>query len=375
MHLALLELTDFRSYEHAELELEPGPTTFIGRNGQGKTNLMEAVGYVATLGSHRVAADAPLIRLGAERAVIRAGIVRDDRRVLVQIEMAPGRADRVRVNRNPLARPRDVLGALQCVLFAPEDLAVVKGDPAERRGFLDELLVALTPRLAAVRADYERALKQRNALLKTAGPAIRAGRGDQGTLEVWDAHMARHGAELLAARLALVAALAPLVDKTYQAVSAGDGPAGLAYRSSLGPDVEGVTERGPLEAALLGALVEARPRELDRGVSLIGPHRDDLVISLGPLPTRGYASHGESWSLALALRLAAYELLRSTVGTDPVLILDDVFAELDAGRRARLAAVVAPAEQVLVTAAVDADVPSELAGVRYEVRDGRVGRI
>jgi DNA replication and repair protein RecF len=372
-----LELSDFRSYAGAMLELPAGPCALLGLNGQGKTNLVEAIGYVATLGSHRVAADAPLIRLGAERAVIRAAIVRDDRRALVEIEINPGRANRVQLNRNAVTRPRQVLGVLNTVLFAPEDLAIVKGDPSERRRFLDDLLVAFTPRLAAVRADYDRVLKQRNALLKTAGAAVRAGRGDLRTLETWDTHLAHIGAELLWHRLSLVSALRPLVDKSYDEVSSGGGPATLAYKSTLCAELDEGADREALEAALAAAVLEARSNELDRGISLVGPHRDDLVLSLGPLPARGYASHGESWSFALALRLASYELLRGDrgVGTDPVLILDDVFAELDTKRRARLATLVAGAEQVLITAAVPDDVPPELAGARYEVRDGTVSRV
>jgi DNA replication and repair protein RecF len=398
-----LELTDFRSYASATLELPPGPCALLGLNGQGKTNLIEALGYVATLGSHRVAADAPLIRLGAERAVIRAAIVREDRRALVEIELNPGRANRIKLNRNPVQRPRQVLGVLNTVLFAPEDLAIVKGDPSERRRFLDDLLVAVTPRLAAVRADYDRVLKQRNALLKTAGAGrrggrrggsrgdgddsrggsrgggddSRSGRGDLRTLETWDAHLSRTGAELLAHRLSLVSTLEPLVEKAYDEVSSGGGPATLVYRSSLGPELDPAADRETLEAALAAAVLEARSNELDRGISLVGPHRDDLILSLGPLPTRGYASHGESWSFALALRLASYELLRGTLGTgtDPVLILDDVFAELDVHRRSRLAGLIAGAEQVLITAAVPEDVPSELTGARYEVRDGTVNRV
>jgi DNA replication and repair protein RecF len=372
-----VELSDFRSYPTALLELPPGPSALLGLNGQGKTNLIEAIGYVATLGSHRVAADAPLIRAGAERAVIRAAIVREDRRALVEIELNPGRANRIKLNRNPVQRPRQVLGVLNTVLFAPEDLAIVKGDPSERRRFLDELLVAVTPRLAAVRADYDRVLKQRNALLKTAGAAVRAGRGDLRTLETWDAHLARIGAELLAHRLSLVATLEPLVEKAYDEVSSGGGPATLAYRSSVGPELDPAADRETLEAALAAAVLQVRAQELDRGISLVGPHRDDLILSLAALPARGYASHGESWSFALALRLASYELLRGTLGagTDPVLILDDVFAELDANRRARLAALVGGAEQVLVTAAVAEDVPAELAAARFEVREGTVNRV
>ena len=339
MHVRHLSLTDFRSYATAEIGLEPGVTALLGRNGQGKTNLVEAVGYIATLGSHRVAADAPLVRLGAERAVVRASVVRDERAMLVEIEINPGRANRARINRGPVPRAREVLGALRTVLFAPEDLALVKGDPGERRRFLDDLLVARAPRLAGVRADYDRVLKQRSALLKSAAGARRGGRSGQydlSTLDVWDSHLAHAGAELLAARLALVQALRPLVDKAYDEVSSGGGPTAIDYRSSVtvAEGAELPTERADLELAMLAALREARSSELDRGVCLVGPHRDDLVLSLGPAPAKGYASHGESWSYALALRLASYDLLCAD-GGEPVLILDDVFAELDSTRRER----------------------------------------
>ena len=381
MHVAHLSLTDFRSYSSLELALEPGVTALIGPNGQGKTNLVEAVGYAATLGSHRVSSDAPLVRLGGERALVRVQVVRDERPTLVEIEVNPGRANRARINRGPVPRAREVLGVLRSVLFAPEDLALVKGDPGERRRFLDELLVARAPRFAGVRADYERVLKQRSALLKSAGAAIRRGHGDVRTLDVWDTHLATTGAELLAARLRLVADLGPHVERAYEAVSQGQGDAALAYKSSLGEDllaeVAGAAGGGRelLQARLLEATGRMRTTELERGVCLVGPHRDDLVLSLGPFPAKGYASHGESWSIALALRLAAYELLRHEGGGDPVLVLDDVFAELDTGRRHRLAELVAGAEQVLVTAAVPQDVPEALAGSRVDVMAGEVARV
>jgi DNA replication and repair protein RecF len=352
----------------------PGPTALVGANGQGKTNLVEALGYVATLGSHRVAADAPLVRAGAERAVVRARVERDGRSTLVELELNPGRANRARVNRAPVPRPREVLGLLRTVLFAPEDLSLVRGDPGERRRFLDDLLVASAPRFAAVRSDYDRVLKQRNALLKTAFLARRSGGGDMRTLDVWDAHLAGTGAELLAARLRLVEALRPHVAAAYREVSAGQGATELAYRSSLGDAMPDSSDREVLAAALLSELARVRPQEVERGVSLVGPHRDELVLSLGGLPVKGYASHGESWSVALALRLASYQLLRAD-GGEPVLVLDDVFAELDVGRRDRLATLVGGAEQVLVTAAVAADVPEALLGSRYDVHDGTVTRV
>jgi DNA replication and repair protein RecF len=379
VHVAALSLTDFRCYAQVDVELRPGVTSFLGRNGQGKTNLVEAIGYVATLDSHRVASDAPLVRLGAAQAVVRAQVVRDDHTTLVEIEINPGRANRARINRSPVPRPREVLGLLRTVLFAPEDLALVKGDPSERRCFLDDLLVARAPRLAGVRAHYDRVLKQRNALLKTASAARRGGSGSADilrTLEVWDTHLVTVGAEILAARLDLVAALTPLVDSAYGTVSSGGGPAALAYTSSLGPDVELAADRAVLAELLYSGLERRRREELDRGLSLVGPHRDDLLLKLGPAPAKGYASHGESWSYALALRLASYELLRGdgSPGGEPVLVLDDVFAELDVERRSRLAALVSEAEQVLVTAAVEADVPGLLTGDRIDVAGGEVSR-
>lgn len=376
MHVTRLSLADFRSYARAEVELGPGVSSFIGPNGQGKTNLVEAVGYLATLGSHRVSSDAPLVRLGAERAVVRAAVVEGERRQLVEVELNPGRANRARLNRGSPVRPREVLGVLRTVQFAPEDLGLVKGDPSERRRFLDELVTARVPRLAGVRADYERVLRQRNSLLKSAAMARRHGgrAGDLSTLDVWDQHLARAGAELLAQRLALVEALRPLADKAYEQVAAGGGAVGLAYQWSL--PAEEVPARGSREelcGVLLAALGQAREREIERGLTLVGPHRDDLVLRLGELPARGYASHGEAWSLALALRLASFGLLKEE-GPEPVLVLDDVFAELDGRRRERLAELVAAGEQVLVTAAVGEDVPGVLAGVRFAVAGGRVER-
>jgi DNA replication and repair protein RecF len=378
MYLSDLSLVDFRSYSEVELALQSGVTAFIGANGQGKTNLVEAIGYLAGLASHRVAQDAPLVRLGAERAVIRGTVVRDNRPTLVEIEVTPGRTNRARINRTPVPRPREVLGLVRSVLFAPEDLALVKGDPAERRRFLDDLLVARAPRLAGTRADYDRVLRQRNALLKSASAAVRASRGgieslDLRTLDVWDTHLARSGADLLAARLELVEILRPLVAKSYDAVADGiaTGEARLDYRSSLGPDVELSPDRDLLMAAIIEATARFRRDEIDRGLSLFGPHRDDLVLGLGPMPAKGFASQGEAWSFALALRLASFDLLRAN-GDDPILLLDDVFAELDVGRRDRLARLVGEAEQVLVTAAVAADVPETLAGARVEVVDGEL---
>ena len=383
MYVAHLTLVDFRSYATADVSMEPGATAFIGRNGQGKTNLVEAIDYLSRLSSHRVASDAPLVRSGADRALVRAAVVRDGREAMLEIEINPGKANRARVNRADLPRARELVGLVRTVIFAPDDLALVKGDPAGRRAFLDDLLVLRTPRLAGVRQDYERVLRQRNSLLKTAGHARRGSSSEEGalsTLGVWDAHLARTGAEILAERLRLVAELRPYVGNAYATVARGatSDDAGLEYQPSL--EIGDLTDRGALTDRLLEELELRRADELDRGVSLVGPHRDELSLTLGNgeptttrLPVRGYASHGESWSFALALRLASYDLVRAD-GDDPILILDDVFAELDGERRAQLAELVAGAEQVLVTAAVAADVPEKLAGTRFVVADGEVTR-
>jgi DNA replication and repair protein RecF len=377
VYVSQLELVDFRNYPRVAVDLEPGACVLVGRNGQGKTNLVEALGYVATLGSHRVATDAPLVRVGAQRAVVRTAVVQDARELLIELQIEPGKANRARLGRSPLTRVRDVLGALRMVLFAPEDLALVRGDPSERRRYLDELLTLRQPRYAGVRGDYDRVLKQRNALLRTSYLARRAGgsRSDLSTLDVWDVHLARHGAELLAGRLELCAALAPQVAKAYDAVSAGQGTATMSYSPSWAESAPvAPLNVQDLEETLREALRASRTSEVERGVTLVGPHRDDVTLMLGEVPAKGYASHGESWSYALALRLAAYDLLRSD-GIEPVLALDDVFAELDVGRRERLAELVSDASQTLVTCAVEADVPAALRGARYEVGNGEVRRV
>ena len=417
MHLSHLAVTDFRSYPSAELPLTPGVTTLIGLNGQGKTNLVEAAGYLATLGSHRVAGDAPLVRAGAQQSVIRGVVIRDGRETLIELEINSGRAsgrNRARLNRSPVAHPRDVLGTLRTVVFAPEDLGLVKGDPAERRRFLDELLVARQPRWAGVRSDYDKVLRQRNALLKSAAPILRRGSsrarrpptsssstgvdenaelpgsasqassvaGALSTLDVWNSHLAKVGAQLLYARLRLMRDLAPYLTQSYDEVSDAESDARITYRSSLREEMSqaiatgAVPERDELHDELLASLEAVRVNEIERGISLVGPHRDDVVLNLGKLPAKGYASHGESWSLALGLRLSAYQLLRHDLGEDPVLILDDVFAELDSGRRERLAVLIADCEQVLITAAVAGDVPAVLSstGLTYRVTLGQVAR-
>jgi DNA replication and repair protein RecF len=395
VYLEKLSLTDFRSYAQVDLSFEPGVTVLVGYNGIGKTNLMEAIGYLATLSSHRVSSDAPLLRFGTERALIRAKLVRGEQSTVLELEINGSRANRGRINRSNPVRARDILGICQTVLFAPEDLALVKGDPSNRRRFLDELLVSLMPRHSATRTDYDRVLKQRNALLKS-GRTGKFTAGHEATLDVWDQHMARAGAELLHARLELVERIRPHLKEAYAQLTDGSKEADAIYRSTLqdmmdddgaGPgfaaepaavervedlrelSVEDLTER------YVQAFAASRRKELERGVSLVGPHRDDVELILGEAPAKGYASHGETWSMCLSLRLASYYVMLDdarTGGSAPILILDDVFAELDVQRRRKLAAIVSGAEQVLVTAAVDADIPEELAGRRVKVVPGGI---
>jgi DNA replication and repair protein RecF len=375
-----LGLRDFRSWAHADLELQPGRTVFIGSNGFGKTNLLEALWYSSTMGSHRVGTDAPLIRAGADRAVVSTIVVNEGRECAVDLEIAAGRANKARLNRSPVRSTREVIGVLRAVLFAPEDLSLVRGDPSDRRRYLDDLATVRRPSVAAVRADYDKVLRQRTALLKSLSGARY--RGDQGaldTLDVWDSRLAEHGAGLMATRIDLVNQLAPEVEKAYQLLAPGSRAASICYRSSLGADAAAGladADRDVLEAALLAALSARRDAELERGMCLVGPHRDDLELWLGDQPAKGFASHGESWSFALSLRLAAYELLR-TEESEPVLLLDDVFAELDAARRRALATVAESAEQVLVTAAVLEDIPTgwEARQIYVDLRDSDAGRV
>lgn len=378
MYVRHLGLREFRSWAHVDLELEPGATVLVGPNGYGKTNLVEALWYSSTLGSHRVATDAPLIRSGAGSAVVSTIVVNEGRELAVDVEIAAGRANKVRLNRAPVRHAREVVGVLRAVLFAPEDLALVRGDPGERRGYLDELASVRRPRVAAVRADYDKVLRQRTALLKSAPGALH--RGDRSvldTLDVWDAQLAAHGADLMAARIDLINQLAPEVEKAYQLLAPGTRTAAVAYRPKVEISAEDAAE-GParLQEVLWAELARRRRAELERGVCLVGPHRDELELRLGDRPVKGFASHGESWSMALALRLAAYQLLRSE-GAEPVLLLDDVFAELDAARRRALADVAASAEQVLITAAVAEDVPADWQArqIHIAVTEGDQGRV
>ena len=384
MYVARLSLTDYRNYERAELALGPGATVFVGRNGQGKTNLVESIGYLATLGSHRVSGDQALIRAGADAAIVRALLTHGDRELLVELQLNRQGANRAQLNRSPV-KTRELPRYAHSVLFAPEDLAIVRGEPSVRRRLLDELLVQRTPRLSGVMADYERVLRQRNSLLKSA--RARGLAADKlPTLDIWDERLVELGSELIEQRVALIDELrAPVADAYRSIVDADHAPELQPSLSIDGadPDDEGVTDAASTATTsavatdtrhrFTEALRVLRTKELERGITLVGPHRDDVLLLLNRLPAKGYASHGESWSFALALRLASAELLRrdSTTG-DPVLVLDDVFAELDRMRRERLAAAIGGFEQVLVTAAVLEDVPEPLTARIVHIDAGRI---
>ncbi|WP_194948918.1 DNA replication/repair protein RecF [Actinomyces trachealis] len=399
MYVSDLALTDFRSYRELLIQLGPGPTAIVGSNGQGKTNLVEAIAYLSALSSHRAGQDTTLVRRAARGeaqptgAVVRAKVVHGQRPSVLELEIISGKANRARLNRAAV-RPRELLGVLRTVVFAPEDLQMVREEPAVRRRFLDDLAIQLTPRLAGVRADHERILAQRAGLLKSARAQRTPTKTLETTLEIWDAQLAAAAAQLIAARIDVVARLRPWVASRYESISLGQSAAMIAYRSSL-LEHEGASEPDPqgdpaqLEAQLadipattarlVAAMGALHAKEIDRGVNLVGAHRDDLALFLGNLSAKGFASHGEQWSLALALRLASYEMLRHDVDAfggdgEPVLVLDDVFASLDARRRAALAGMVAGAQQVLLTAAVDEDVPAELVGARLRVQDSEVSR-
>jgi DNA replication and repair protein RecF len=377
-----LSLTDFRNYASAEVALARGPNLFVGRNGQGKTNLVESLGYLATLGSHRVSSDAAMIRQGTDSAIVRARLESEGRELLAEVQINRTGANRAQVNRSAI-KPRELPRYFTSVLFAPEDLALVRGEPSGRRRFLDELLVTRAPRFAGVQADYDRVLRQRNTLLKSArASGVKA--GQLGTLDIWDERLVALGTEIVVARERLVADLAPEVARSYAAVAGEDHAARLSTVLSIrgatvdddAPAPEAPTEQvAPAEVAdvFREALARVRPSELDRGLTLVGPHRDDLFLSLNGLPARGYASHGESWSFALALKLASAAVVRAEATTgDPVIVLDDVFAELDGSRRERLADAVADYEQVLITAAVEEDVPDRLAAHTVRISAGTI---
>lgn len=390
MFIKHLSLANFRNYATAEIELKPGVNLLVGPNGQGKTNLVEAIRYLSTLSSHRVAGYQPLIRQDQGQAIVRALASYEERDVLVELELNRDSPNKARVNKSPAQKVRDILGFVNSVTFAPEDLDIVKRDPSNRRAFIDELVVQVWPRFAGVYADFERVLKQRNTLLKTARQTGAKGSA-LSTLDAWDQSLVSYGSEIVAARIDLIDRLRPHLFAAYQSIAIANNEPRILVKSSLMGDAvpsgwssnaddedDGLEyietgDRVAIEDMYRTKLAAVRPKEMERGITLVGPHRDDLVLMLGSLPAKGYASHGESWSYALALRLASIALLRAeTRSGDPVLILDDVFAELDAGRRKRLAEMVLENEQVLITAAVAEDIPEKLISTVFKVSAGTV---
>ncbi len=387
MFVKHLTLSHFRNHVSTEIALEPGVNLLVGQNGQGKTNVVEAIEYLSTLSSHRVAGYQPLIHKDSLSAIVRLKVSHADRDVIIDLELHRDNANALRINQSPIPRIRDVLGTVNSVVFAPEDIDIVKRDPSNRRGFIDQLLIQFSPRLSGVMSDYERVLKQRNTLLKTAR-ATGAKGNSLSTLDAWDESLMKFGSEIVAERIVLLNRLKPYLTEAYQAIAVANNEPNILMKSSLlGAAIVDDYEEAELEYLELGdlekvpelfrtKLTSVRTKELERGITLIGPHRDDLVLLLGDLPAKGYASHGESWSYALALRLASARLLRDESRTgDPIVILDDVFAELDAGRRDRLASLVADNEQVIITAAVREDVPQSLKAAVFEVSKGVVTRV
>ena len=394
MYLSHLALNDFRSYEHAVIEFDKGVTTFVGLNGYGKTNVVEAINYLATLSSHRVSSDTALVRQGQQAGVIQARVVKEERPTTLEVEIYAGRANRARINRS-LAKPSQLLGIVKSVIFAPEDLRLVRDEPAVRRRFLDEIMIQQRPRMAKVRADYEQVLKQRGALLKSL--SSKKWRGlpiNESAVEVWNVQLAELGGQLMAERARIIRQMRPHIAEYYERVAGGDKTARIDYKASADKDVwelpsaydiyniagatgdiesheQDLCSAEENEKRLKEALERYKDKEIERGANLIGPHRDDMILSLATFPTKGYASHGETWSFVLALRLAGWKILADE-DEQPILILDDVFSELDATRRERLAEIAAEVEQVFITAAVDEDIPTELGGQRYRVSPGLV---
>ena len=361
MFISHLSLSTFRSYQKLELDLAPGISVFIGRNGEGKTNIVEAILYLSFLHSHRVSSDQPLVQLGAQSAYIRATTQLPDREILAELEINAEKANRARINQNPVRSQKELFGIVQAIYFSPEDLDLVRGDPSERRKFIDQVLILRSPRLAGVISDYERAVRQRNALLKS--------RAGNESLSSWDDQVAKFGGEIIAARLQTLNDFEPLFTETYREISS-EKRAWISYKSSI---EEPTTNSEQNTKLILERMKVTRAAEMERGLTLTGPHRDDLLLHLGNHLVKGYASHGESWSIALSLKLATYQLLKND-GLSPILILDDVFSELDDQRRAQLIDLAKSAEQTLITVAVESDLPTELAGARFHVKSGSVSR-
>jgi DNA replication and repair protein RecF len=371
MHVISLTAVDFRSYSFVEINLEPGVTTFIGSNGQGKTNLVEAISYCSTLSSHRVSQDLPLVKSDQPRAIVRTGVKYLDRTNWLEVEIWPSKTNKAKLNGSDCKKTKEILGILQTITFSPEDLILVKGDPGDKRNFLDELLVQKSSSYAGVKSDYDRVLKQRNALLKSAGPARKNNLDSVlATLDVWNDQLVNFGSQIIFARNQIINELLPYVSKSYAELAPTSKALNIKYLPNVA--TESMTQTD-LVVAMKEKLQERQQDELDRGLTLVGPHRDDMEVTIGELPAKGYASHGESWSVALALKLASFDLLKATSPAgDPVLILDDVFAELDAARRNQLILRVKNVEQVLITAAVMEDVPKELVGNKLFVNNGKV---
>jgi DNA replication and repair protein RecF len=384
VYVKRVRLTNFRSYKTADLELYPGVNLLHGSNGQGKTNLVEAINFFGSLSSHRVAGPTPLIKQGEETAIISLELAHDERELLLEFELNTDSSNRARLNKSPVAKPKDILGYLNSVIFAPEDLDIVKRDPTNRRAFIDQLIIQFTPRMLGVYSDYERVLKQRNTLLKSARATGTKGNA-LSTLSAWDESLVSLGSEIIAARVSIAQKLEPGLITNYQAIAKSNNEPKMFIKSSIigaaaidsedsdSAEYLATTDREQIAQLFRKTLERTRPKELERGITLVGPHRDDLVLILGSLPAKGYASHGESWSYALALRLASLEILKaeSRLG-DPILILDDVFAELDADRRVKLAELVLGNEQVIITAAVIEDVPEALSAKRFSVVAGEI---
>ena len=371
MHVISLTAVDFRSYEFVEINLEKGVTTFIGSNGQGKTNLVEAISYCSTLSSHRVSQDLPLVRAGQPRAIVRTGVKYLDRTNWLEVEIWPAKTNKAKLNGSDCKRTKEILGILKTITFSPEDLILVKGDPGQRRHFLDELLIQKSSSYAGIKSDYDRVLKQRNALLKSSGPARRNNLDSVlTTLDIWDEQLVNFGSQIIFSRNEIIKELLPYVVKSYAELAPSSKALNITYQPNVLSETFELLE---IVTVMKENLKSRQKDELDRGLTLVGPHRDDVEISIGELPTKGYASHGESWSTALALRLASFDLLKAnSPAGDPVLILDDVFAELDATRRNQLILRVKNVEQVLITAAVMEDVPKELVGNKLFVNNSKV---
>jgi DNA replication and repair protein RecF len=382
-----VKLTNFRNYESSDIEFTSGVNLIYGPNGQGKTNLVEALNFFAALESHRVAGHTPLIKQGKSTAIISLELSHENRDLLLEYEINADSSNRARLNKSEVAKPKDILGYLNSVIFAPEDLDIVKRDPSNRRAFLDQLIVQFNPRMHGVYADFDRVLKQRNTLLKSARATGTKGDG-LSTLDAWDQALVKNGTEIIAARVAITEKLSPPLVTNYQNIAKSNNEPSMFIRSSVvesskldQDDLEtqdslDTTNKEEISILFQQKLSLLRQRELERGITLVGPHRDDLQLNLGSLRAKGYASHGESWSYALSLKLASFEILKSESKLgDPILILDDVFAELDKDRREKLSDLVQQNEQVLITAAVIEDVPGNLLANKFEVESGKVTHV